>query len=108
MSRFKICFSLLVSLTLAGISWPGPAPKCSATQNSLAFYLGCYESEFKRYPPTLEALSKVADRKIPLATLYACPVSHQHYAYAVSSDGKSFQLKCHTKGHPSTVGPKAH
>ena len=105
MPKFKNLLALLVTLVLAGNAWSGDVSDCSQQQNSLAFFLGCYQSDHKRYPATLEQLSKVVDRKAPVATLYVCPVSHKHYAYNVSSDGKSFQLKCQTKGHPSLSGP---
>lgn len=78
--RCNLWLAPLIVMSLVKIAWSGDGT-CSNGQNSLAFYLGCYQSEFKRFPKNLNELREAVDPKVPLAKLYSCPVSHKPYDY---------------------------
>ncbi len=76
------------------------APSCMQRQNSLVFFLACYQSEYHRFPKNLGELVRVAKSTVNLEGLLLCPASQEPYNYVVSGDGSRFQIKCKTKGHP--------
>jgi hypothetical protein len=89
-------------------AWPEERSACLHRQNSLVFFIACFQSEYKRFPRNLDEIARVVDKTVHFEKLLFCPMTDRPYKYLVSSDGTRFQIKCEAKQHPyysSKTGP---